>query len=320
MSGWRALLDPELEGVLDALPVVDFVAYEQFRAASDAGAAARAAQVDASGLKVEDRVVSAGGETVRVRLYRPLDRATPGPGILHLHGGGFVSGTPDSSHGRMVELAGELGAVVVSVDYRRAPEHPYPAPLDDCVTALRWLSGAVEELGVDRARVAVHGISAGGGLAAAVALRARGEVPLCFQFLSIPIVDDRLETPSMRRYVDTPIWSRGVAEVSWRHYLGDLIPGSADVPTAAAPCRATPEELCGLPPAYVAVMDLDPLCDEGLAYAALLAAAGVLVEAHRFPGLFHAAFTSAPDAGVSRRYLAEESAVLASALGVSRCR
>lgn len=122
----------------------------------------------------------------------------------------------------------------------------------------------------------------------------------------------------MRRYDDTPIWSRPVGEVSWAHYLGDLAPGSADVPAEAAPGRASIDDLRGVPPAYVAVMELDPLCDEGLAYAAMLAEAGVAAEAHRFPGAFHAVFTAAPSAGISRRYLAEEIAVLARALGVAR--
>lgn len=313
---WRRLLDPELAEVVDLLPVVDFADYEAFRAASDSGGAARAALVDASGLLVDDHEVVHDGASVRVRLYRPTAESTARPALLHLHGGGFVSGTPDSSHARMVELARELGAVVVSVDYRRAPEHPYPAPLDDCVVALRWLAASTEELGVDPARIAVHGVSAGGNLAAAVALRVRGEVALCFQLLSVPITDDRLDSPSMRRYADTPIWTREVGAQSWRQYLGPVPPDP--VPIHAAPGRARPAQLHGLPPAYVAVMELDPLCDEGLAYAALLAEAGVPVEVHRFPGAFHAAFSSAPQAEVCRRYLAEESAVLARAWGARR--
>lgn len=317
MTGWRDLLDPDYAEALGRLPVVDFVDYAAFRAASDAASATRAARVDITGLSVEDREVWSGGVSARVRVYRPDGEEPAQPAVLHLHGGGFVSGTPDASHARMVELARELG-VVVSVDYRRSPEHPYPGPLDDCVTALRWLMDNAGALGVDRDRVAVHGVSAGATLAAALALRVLGEIDIRFQYLSVPITDDRLDSASMRRYGDTPIWTRAVGEVSWRHYLGDLIPGSDEVPVLAAPGRARVEDLRGLPPAYIAVMELDPLCDEGLAYAAALAEAGVAVEAHRFPGAFHAAFTAAPDAAVSRRYLAEETAVLARALGVDR--
>lgn len=319
MSNWRELLDPELEEIVDVLPVVDFVDYHRFRTASDAGGAARARDVDPGEVEVVDR--SVGGALavpVPVRLYRPPAGHGHRPAVLHLHGGGFVSGSSDASHARNVELCRELGAVVVSVDYRRAPEHPYPAPLDDCETALRWLVDGSDELGVDPHRLALHGVSAGGALAAGLAIRVRGDLTPCFQFLSVPIIDDRLATASMVRYDDTPIWSRPVGEVSWAHYLGELVPGSPDVPAEAAPGRASIEDLRGLPPAYVAVMELDPLCDEGLAYAAMLAEAGVPVESHRFPGAFHAAFTAKPSAAISRRYLAEEIAVLARALGVER--
>jgi acetyl esterase len=157
---------------------------------------------------------------------------------------------------------------VLSVDYRLAPKHPYPAAVEDCYAALAWLAGAATELGVDPDRIAVYGDSAGGGLAAAVALlaRDRGGPRLAMQFLGIPELDDRLETPSMTAYVDTPVWNRPRAEVSWAYYLGDAIkPGSRDVPAYAAPARAT--DLTGLPPAFITVCQFDPLRDEGIAYA-----------------------------------------------------
>jgi acetyl esterase len=154
--------------------------------------------------------------------------------------------------------------VVVSVEYRLAPEDPFPAGLEDCYAALVWLHESAAELGVDGDRIAVVGRSAGGGLAAALALvtRDRHGPALCFQCLAIPELDDRLDTPSMQAFVDTPLWNRPLAEASWRHYLGD---DRSDVSPYAAPARAT--DLSGLPPAYVSTMEFDPLRDEGIAYA-----------------------------------------------------
>ncbi|WP_216896077.1 alpha/beta hydrolase [Nocardia alni] len=304
---WRTLLDPELVAAAAAAPVVDLSDPVRFRENSRAGAAVKAATVDLTGIDVVDRTVGPGA--VAVRVYRPQQVPTTRlPAVLHLHGGGFVSGGPDSSHARMVELTRLLPAVVVSVDYRLAPEHPYPAPLDDSATALRWLVDAADELGVDPERIAVHGISAGGNLAAALALRMlREDGPrLRAQCLIVPITDDRMDSPSMARNTDAPVWNRGIGVLSWRHYLG----GTQPAPVYAAPARATLDELRGLPPAYVAVMGLDPLRDEGVAYAGALADAGVPVELHEFPGTFHASFSMAPDAAVSRRFLAEEEDVL----------
>lgn len=312
---WRNLLDPELVPALESVPVVDFDDWETFRGNSIRAATAAAASVDTDGLIVEDR--SAGSSGVPVRIYRPDTSATR-PGIVHMHGGGFVSGGADTGHGRLVELSRALDAVIVSVDYRLSPEHSYPAPLDDCFAALQWVFCTAAELGVDPDRIALHGVSAGGGLAAALAIRARDAgLPIRLQFLSIPILDDRMTTGSMRRFEDTPIWSRNVAEGSWRHYLGTLRAGSADVPADAAPGRRSAEELRGVAPAYLASAGLDPLVDESLEYAQVLTAAGVAVEAHMFPGAFHAWFAMVPTAEVSRRYLAEEITVLARALGLT---
>jgi acetyl esterase/lipase len=177
----------------------------------------------------------------------------------------------------------------VSVEYRLAPEHPFPAGVEDCYAALRWLADNAGALGADPGRLAVAGTSAGGGLAAAVALMARdrGGPALRLQVLSIPELDDRLQTPSMTTFIDTPLWNRPNAVLSWSFYLGreaDAAPGD-DVSPYAAPARAT--DLRGLPPAYVATAELDPLRDEGIAYASALMHAGVPVELHQFPGTFH---------------------------------
>jgi acetyl esterase/lipase len=225
-------------------------------------------------------------EGTRLRLYRP--RTGTQVGVLYVHGGGFCLGDVETEHGGAVQVANACDAVVVSVDYRLAPEHPYPAALDDCYAGLVYLSGLVS-------RVAVHGQSAGGGLAAALALRVRDTSgpQIAFQSLLMPELDDRLETPSMRAFVDTPLWSRPQAVKSWEYYLGGR---KAD--SWAAPTRA--EDLSGLPPAHVTVMELDPLRDEGIDYATRMLQAGVSVELHAYPGTFHGA-ALAQNAAVCRR-------------------
>ena len=279
--------------------------------------AALGGDVDVSSLSIEDRAIPGpgGAPEVTVRLYVPRERvASPTPAILYIHGGGFFVGSIDTEHAGAAALARELRVVVASVEYRLAPEHPFPAGLDDCYAALSWLHGAAVELDVDTGRVAINGGSAGGGLAAGLALlaRDRGGPSICFQYLGIPELDDRLQTPSMRQFVDTPMWSRPAAEKSWEWYLGDAH-GSDDVSPYAAPARAT--DLSGLPPAYVSVMEFDPLRDEGLDYASRLLQAGVSVELHCFPGTFHGSAILQSSA-VHRREAAERVAVWKRALAL----
>jgi acetyl esterase/lipase len=204
---------------------------------------------------------------------------------------------------------------VVAVEYRLAPETPFPGGLEDCYTALRWLAAEAGDLGVDPDRIAIAGYSAGGGLCAALALlaRDRGGPRIRFQYLGVPEVDDRLETRSSREFVDTPVWNRPLAELSWDHYLGVGKRGGDDVSPYAAPARAT--DLTGLPPAYISAMEFDPLRDEGIAYAMKLIDAGVPVELHVFPGTFHASVLVA-FAQQSQREAAEEVVVLRRALGL----
>lgn len=252
-------------------------------------------------LEISD-VVSDG---VALRVYRPRGATGDLPGIVYIHGGGFCIGSVDLEHAGAVLVANAVQAVVVNVEYRLAPEHPYPAGLEDCYTGLKYLASLD---GVDPSRVAVHGQSAGGGLAAATALlaRDRGGPAVAFQSLGIPELDDRLETPSMTAYVDTPMWSRVQAIKSWEYYLGGQ-PADA----YAAPARM--EDLSGLPPAYVATCELDPLRDEGIIYAMRMLAAGVSVELHTFPGTFHGA-QLVPGAAVVRRMESESLAALGRAL------
>ncbi|MEQ0558218.1 alpha/beta hydrolase [Amycolatopsis sp. NEAU-NG30] len=256
-------------------------------------------------VEVRDRHVPGpqGAPRVPVRIYTPAGGTAPGrPGLVYLHGGGFVVGDIEFCHADALRIADQVGVVVVSVDYRLAPEHPFPAALEDSYAALVWTAAHAAELGIDPARLAVGGESAGGGLAAAVALlsRDRGGPALCLQYLAVPELDDRLETPSMRAFTDTPVWNRPIAEISWTHYLaGD---GRRDVSPYAAPARAA--DLSGLPPSLVTVAEFDPLRDEGLAYAQRLVQAGVPTELHLYRGTFHGSGMVA-QAAISRRMAAD---------------
>lgn len=311
------MIDPELASFVEMMPVIELsdpVAARQ--GFEDLLVELRVDLPEAETLQIDDRLVPGweGDPEVPVRVYRPRSAATAAPGILLIHGGGFIVGSVEAEHAGAVLMAADTGAVVVSVDYRLAPEHPYPAALHDCYASLAYLHAEAAPLGVDPSRVAVVGTSAGGGLAAAVALVARdlSGPPLCFQMLHIPELDDRLETPSMREFVDSPIWNRPLAVQSWQAYLGKLS-GSPDVPAHAAPARAT--DLSGLPPAYVSTAENDPLRDEGIAYALGLLRAGVSVELHQFPGTFHGS-ALVSTAAVSRRAQREAAMVLQRALGV----
>jgi acetyl esterase/lipase len=294
--------DPEIAALVPSLPVeMDWsdvpAAREQMLQMIEAMVGG---QPDPAGVRYEDRRVPgpAGAPEVRVRVYRPAGAAGPLPGVLYIHGGGFCVGSIETEHLGAAAAAGSAEAVVVSVDYRLAPENPFPAGLEDCYAALVWTVANAGELGIDAGRVAVMGGSAGGGLAAGTALlaRDRGGPRLCFQVLNIPELDDRLETPSMQQFTDTPLWNRPNAVVSWRHYLGDAFGG--DVSPYAAPARA--EDLRGLPPAYISTMEYDPLRDEGIRYAMRLLEHGVSVELHQYPGTFHGS-SLMTGAEVSRR-------------------
>jgi len=299
--------DPELAPIVDQLPDAPFDDPVAARAGMKQMIAALNAQIDEHGLEIENRRIPAAesGVEIPLRIYRPAARTPDGAALLYIHGGGFVVGDLDTEHGAAVRLARELGIVLISVDYRLAPEHPYPAGLEDCYGALQWLHEQAASLDVDPTRIGVMGQSAGGGLSAALALlaRDRGGPAICFQFLGMPELDDRLETASMRAFTDTPLWSRPRAEASWRFYLGERYrPGADDVPVHAAPARAT--DLRGLPAAYVTAMEFDPLRDEDILYALSLMASGVSVELHSYPGTFHGS-SLVTGAAVSQRMDAE---------------
>jgi len=291
--------DPELAPLAELIPVSDLTDVEGARRWLEELIAPMNDGVDTTGVTVDDREIPGPDGPVPVRVYAPA-QAGPGagrPALLDIHGGGFVVGSIAMEHGLAVQIARDLGAVVVAVEYRLAPEHPFPAGLEDCYAALCWMRDRAPELGIDTGRIGVGGQSAGGGLAAATALLARDRSgpAVCFQFLGIPELDHRLETTSMRTFVDTPMWHRANAELSWRYYLG---PDGGAVSPYASPAIAP--DLRGLPPAYVTTMEFDPLRDEGITYALRLLEAGVSVELHTFPGTFHGS-AAVTDAAVSRR-------------------
>ena len=204
-------------------------------------------------------------------------------------------GKPEGSQGRNQSLASELGCVVVSVDYRLAPETPHPGPIEDCYAALKWMHAHADELGIDPARIAVGGESAGGGLAACLALlaRDRGEIPLVFQLLIYPMLDDRTVTEAEPHpFAGAFIWTRDSNRFGWTSLLG-CEPGGDEVSPYAAASRAT--DLKGLPPTFIAVGSLDLFLEEDLEYTRRLLRAGVSTELHIYPGAYHA-FNMVPDA------------------------
>jgi acetyl esterase/lipase len=290
------------------------------RAAFETLTAQLNSELDESGVVLAERLIPgpADAPELAIRIYSPEDLSAQVPGLLHIHGGGFVIGSLDSERGTCLALCRHLGIVVVSVNYRLAPETPYPGGLEDCYAALQWLHDNGAALNLDAGRLGVFGLSAGGGLAAATALlaRDRGGPRICFQYLGIPELDDRLATPSMHQFTDTPMWNRPSAELSWDHYLGANFQRGADnVPCHAAPARA--RDLSALPPAYVSTMEFDPLRDEGILYALRLMQAGVPTELHSFAGTFHGS-SLFQSAGVSQREAAEMFTVLGRGLNIDR--
>ncbi|MFJ6656549.1 alpha/beta hydrolase [Streptomyces sp. NPDC091377] len=300
-------MDPELEAFVPLLvkadltdPVADRENYAERAAAAPAP--------DTTGMEIEDRTVPADPD-VPVRIYRPSGARGA---VVWLHGGGWVMGDLDSDQHFAARIAAGADTVVISVGYRRSPEHRFPAALDDTYAVLTWAAEHAAELGVDPDEIAVGGHSAGAGLAAGVALRARDQrgPAIRFQLLHQPLLDDRQETWSQRNFTDTPLFDRDIITAVWRHYLG-----SRPATPYAAPARA--EDLSGLPAAYVGTAEADPLRDEGITYALRLLQAGVPVELHQWPGTFHGSL-AVPSADVSQRQLAELCAALRHALSRPR--
>jgi acetyl esterase/lipase len=298
-----ARIDPELEPFIAMFPRTDLNDPVTARRKL-AELSARAPAPDIDGMEIEDRMVPAT-PAVPVRIYRP--RGAQGA-IVWLHGGGFVMGGLDVEHPWAARIASLSGAVVVSVGYRLAPEHRFPAAIDDAYAAAVWTAAHAAEFAADAKPIAVGGHAAGAGLAAAVALRARdeGRPAIGFQLLNQPELDDRQETWSARTFTETPFMTRDKVAASWRHYLGSATPSAY-----AAPGRA--RDLSGLPAAYITTAELDPNRDDAIVYALRLMEAGVPVELHQWRGTFHGS-QAVLSAQVSQRQLTELGAVLRHAL------
>lgn len=312
----RHLVDPELDALLDFIPSTPLTAENLAASRASAAATLSAMSVpDYPSVSVTERLVPgpSGAPDVRILLYQPTESPRLTAGLLWLHGGGYVSGSVDTEDVRARALAAELGCVLVSVDYRLAPETPFPGPLEDCYAALRWLHANAGDLGVDVGRLAVGGGSAGGGLAAALALlaRDRGEVPLAFQALVAPMLDDRTVTLTPPHpYTGQFVWTRASNRFGWSALLGQEPGGEGIAPYAAAARAASLERL---PPAFIAVGALDIFLEEDVEYARRLIRAGVPTELHVYPGVYHG-FQMVPSAHVTRALARDQVSAIRRAL------
>jgi acetyl esterase len=288
-------LDPQMKAVLDQAaaaggkPFHQMTPVEARHAIDTMFAAFRGTPVEVS--KIQDRKIPGAGGEIPVRIYSPAGSG-PFGALVYFHGGGWVIGNIETHDVSCRQLTAGAGCVTISVDYRLAPEHKFPAGPEDCYLATRWAADNAASLDVDKNRIAVGGDSAGGNLAAVVSLMARdrGGPKLAFQLLIYPATDCADDTPSQREFAEVSpdyILSRADMEWFWGHYLG---PGDRTNPLA---CPARAKSLANLPPAFILTAEIDPLRDEGEAYAEALRKTGVVVRLKRYNGVCHGFFSMA---------------------------
>ena len=300
----RQLLEPELRKIAKYTPPVDFSDVDKARKGINK-MYRFLPKVDETDVVIEDKLIRSqtSNPPVKVRTYYPkgLDRKPKKsffkkvkklPAMLFMHWGGFCLGDLRTEHARCIRLCRDVGMLIISVEYRLAPENPFPAGLDDCYSVLLWLESNSEELMVDTEKIAVGGTSAGAGLAAGLALKARDEKgpKIAFQYLGFPVLDNSCSTESAQSFEDTPNWTAEANRLMWKYYMSEE--KHPDI-AYASPQRA--ESLLDLPYTYLWTAEFDPLRDEGLIYAQKLMHAGVPVELHCYTGTMHG-FDSSPNA------------------------
>lgn len=293
--------DPSFTEVLDLLPARLMPTAAQIDVLRGFPTASLADLEAAAEFDHEERVAPgrSGAPSVLLSIFRPTTRRPAAPVVYHVHGGGMVSGDRFNGLEQALGWVERLGVVVVSVEYRLAPEHPHPAPIEDCYTGLVWLARHADELGVDADRIVVYGASAGGGLAAGLALmsRDRGFPGLAGQLLDSPMLDDRNRTVSSHQFNDVGIWDRVTNDVGWTALLGEGH-ASREVSPYAAPARAN--NLGGLPPTYLLAAGGEVFRDEAVEYASRVWAAGGSLDLHVYAGAMHSYKQLAPGSPISR--------------------
>ena len=284
------LVNPELKAFLDVFPAITLSAesLQDIRAVMNSNFPIPEVPKDDPVLRTERLVPGPDGAPVlRLVICTPKLAKKALPAYYFIHGGGYVICGPDAVFVPLHEMADRLHCVVIGVDYRLAPDTRHPGPVEDCYAGLKWIFDHAEELGIDKTRIGVGGESAGGGLAAALALlaRDRGQVSLAFQHLRCPMLDDRTcVNPDPHPYTGQYMWTHDHNEFGWQSLLG-VPPGSTGVSAYAAPARA--ESLVGLPSTFISIGSLDLFLEESMDYARRLTRAGVPVEMHIYPGAFH---------------------------------